>query len=219
MIKIKQQDKIAVLGTSGCGKTTLMNYIVDNVIDRFPNVVVIDLVGNFSKNREIRKVGKVPCKNPRPSKACLRILNEDQLDETMKTLIDVPEPLFIVLDEVDVFVKPQKMLPEMYLYTQVGRNWDKGGMFAVRQVGRLNKNILSNSHYLILFKLYNKSDIDYLDTILSVGIGRRGLGTKDLLSVLDDYEFWLIDLHHSKPLGVYRLDEKTNRLVGIPKTI
>ena len=218
-MKIKQQDKIVVLGTSGCGKTTLMNYIVDNMVDKFPNVVVIDLVGNFSTNKEIRKVGKVPCINPRPSKACIRLLTEEQLDRTMHTLIDVPEPLFVVLDEVDVFIKPQHMMPEMYLYVEVGRNWNKGGMYALRQVGRLNKNILSNSHYLILFRLYNRADIEYLDSLLSVGVGKRGLKTAELISVLDDHEFWIIDLHHSKPLGVYTLDEKKNKLVGVPKKI
>ena len=100
------------------------------------------------------------------------------------------------------------MQPETSLFFQQGRNYDHGGLFSIRQVGRLNKQILSNSQTLILFKIYNKSDIDYLSNAI-------GIDVKELVYDLKPHEFYILDLTNSIIIGKYIYDKKKKDLVNI----
>lgn len=203
-IKIDTSDKICIIGYSGAGKSTLMEFMIDSLAF---DSVVIDPVSRFSKMKNIRYVGKVKCKNPRDNKVCFKIQDEQGLETIIKTMNDNDmKEMFLIVDEIDQYTTTRKLMPETSLYFQQGRNYRHGGMFSVRQVGRLNKQILSNSHYLFLFKIMNESDVEYLENI-------TGLALKKEILALDKHNFYIIDLHNSEILGTYKFDKKKKAII------
>jgi ABC-type dipeptide/oligopeptide/nickel transport system ATPase component len=196
---IKSEDKISIIGYSGSGKSTLMKHLINTLNFNF---IIVDTVSLFSKKKPIRYKGVVECLNPRKNKRCIKIQDEDDLENIIKILNDKSNTkLFLVVDEIDQYTNTQHLLPETSLYFQQGRNYKHGGLFSVRQVGRLNKQILSNSHYLFLFKIFNKSDIEYLNQI-------TGMPLTNYIVSLKPHEFYIIDLQISEILGKYILKGK-----------
>lgn len=203
-MRINSSDKICIIGYSGAGKSTLMEFLIDDF--NFDSVV-IDPVSRFSSRKNIRYVGKVKCKHPRDNKVCFKIQDEDGLEKIIKTMNDNDfKDMFLIVDEIDQYTTTRKLMPETSLYFQQGRNYNHGGMFSVRQVGRLNKQILSNSHYLFLFKVINESDIEYLENI-------TGLELKKNVLKLGRHNFFIIDLHNSEILGTFKFDKKTHKII------
>lgn len=207
-MKISYQDKIVFLGYSGCGKTTLMEWFIDGPLKDY-NKVVLDPVSRFSRLKHIRYSGKVECKHPGKNKVCYKLQSESELSALVKTINDKDKlNVMLIVDEIDQFTRTRSMDSELSLYFQQGRNYNHGGLFSVRQVGRLNKEILSNAHYLILFRIYNKNDIMTLESI-------TGLELNDLIKTLPEYAFYIVDLHNSKNLGTFVLNRKTKSLISL----
>ena len=205
-INIRSDDKISIVGYSGAGKTLLLEYFLKNVINRFPNLVVIDPVSRFSEKTNIRYKGKVQCLYPSANKICYKLQSEEDLDKICKTINDIDtQPAFLVVDEIDQFTDTHSLFDETSLFFQQGRNYNHGGMFTVRQVGRLNKQIFSNSHYLILFRVYNKADIDYLNEVLPLKFIK-------LIPTLQEHSFFLIDLRMSRIIGEFQYIEGKDTL-------
>jgi DNA helicase HerA-like ATPase len=92
------------------------------------------------------------------------------------------------------------------LFFKEGRNYNHGGMFTVQRIGRLNKEILSNSQYIFMFKLNNKSDLEYLNAILPYD-------AKILSQQLKQHEFYIIDMMNSELIGKFII--KNNKLIHI----
>jgi len=205
-VTIKSDDKICIVGYSGAGKTVLMDYFLNNVVVNFPNVVVVDPVSKFSEKTNIRYKGVVKAINPHKNIVIYKLQTEDDLEELITKINDIDEePVFLCVDEIDRFVRFNYMLPETSLFFQQGRNYKHGGLFSVRQVGLLNKQIFSNSHYLILFKVYNKNDILYLESVIPYKFVK-------LIPELQEHSFYLIDLHKSILIGEYKYDMKLKKL-------
>lgn len=206
-INIREDDKISIVGYSGAGKTLLLEYFLKNVINNFPNLIVIDPVSRFSEKTNIRFKGKVQCLNPSPNKICYKLQTEEDLEQVCKTINDLDEePAFLIVDEIDQFTDVYSLMSETSLFFQQGRNYNHGGMFTVRQLGgRLNKQIFGNSHYLILFKVYIKADIDYLNGMLPMRF-------INLIPSLKEHSFFLIDLRMSKIIGEFELVNGKNTL-------
>lgn len=204
-MKISYQDKIVLIGYSGCGKTTLMDYFIDGVLKGY-NCIVLDPVSRFSILKNIRYSGKVQCKRPRKNKVCFKLQNEAELNALVKKLNDKDKMnAMLIVDEIDQFTRTRTMSNELSLYFQQGRNYNHGGMFSVRQVGKLNKEILSNSHYLFLFKINNKNDVQTLESI-------TGLELDEMIKKLPKYHFYIIDLHNSESFGMFTFDKKSKSL-------
>lgn len=203
-LKMDSSDKIAIIGYSGAGKTTLMEYLIKTF--HF-NMIVVDPVSRFSEKKHIRYVGKVKCKNPRKNKVCFKLRTEEQLEAIIEKLNDNDkEEIFLVVDEIDQYTTTRKLYAETSLYFQQGRNYHHGGMFSVRQVGRLNKQILSNCHYLFLFKILNEDDVEYLQQI-------TGLALRKDIRKLGKHNFFIIDLHTSTILGKFYYSKKEHKIL------
>jgi DNA helicase HerA-like ATPase len=184
---------------SGSGKTTLLEWFVNQIANKFKNIIVIDPVYRFSqKPSDIKYMGFLQSKYP--NIRVLRILDEEQFNKLCKVLNEYNEPVFLVVDEVDRYVSPNFWISrDTVLYFKEGRNWGKGGVFTVQRIGRLNKEILANSQYLFWFKINAKSDIEYLQKILPEDV-------KQLDHNLNKYEFYIYDLTSSDLLGKFKLD-------------
>ena len=210
-IIVRSDDKFCVAGYSGAGKTLLMKYFLDNVVSNFPNLIVIDPVSKFSEKVNIRYKGVVKALKPRPNQVVYKIQTEEDMEKILTKVNDLDnESAFVICDEIDQFIPFNHMFTETSLFFQQGRNYNHGGMFTVRQMGRLNKQIFSNSHYLILFRVYNRNDIDYLTTVIPYKFVK-------LIPELSEHSFYLIDLHTSRIIGEYELDltkDKLKRVEG-----
>lgn len=197
-LELKYYDKICIIGYSGSGKSYLTKHLIAKLK---LNMLIVDTTSQFSDKKPIRYTGNVPCLSKRKNIRCMKIQNEADLERITKTINDNENlPIFLVVDEIDQFTDTYSLMPETSLFFQQGRNYNHGGIFTIRQVGRLNKQILSNSHYLFLFKIFNKNDIAYIETII-------GMPIKDLLLELDLHEFYIVDLWQTAILGKYKVEK------------
>lgn len=195
-LELKYYDKICVIGYSGSGKSYLTKHLIDQL--RL-NMIIVDTTSQFSQKKPIRYKGTVPCLSGRKNIRCLKIQSESDLENICKNINDKENvPVFLVVDEIDQFTDTYSLMPETSLFFQQGRNYNHGGLFTIRQVGRLNKQILSNSHYLFLFKIFNKNDIAYIEMII-------GMPVKDKIQELAPHQFYIIDLWKSEFVGKFKV--------------
>ena len=192
-LPLKMEDKVTILGHSGAGKSYLMSYMIDHY--DFKPMIVFDTTHKFSIVRKMNHVGITRCKKPREGKICLKIHTPEQLEAVIEKLNNGDSPFFLVIDEIDRFTSPNTLLPETKLYLEEGRNWNRGGVFSVRRLGLLNKSIFANSHYLILFKINNKVDRDYLTSIVDINVND--------IEYSDDHSFYVFDLYRTENLGEF----------------
>ena len=96
--------------------------------------------------------------------------NKGEFERVIFTLNRYPYPVFLIVDEIDQYIDPYSLPFEFGLYSEQGRNWNQGGIFTARRLGAVNKSIFSNSHYLILFKIINKMDLQYLKSVLDFDV-------------------------------------------------
>ena len=196
---IEYDKKIVICGYSGAGKSTLLGYFIKELAKNKITSVIVDTTSKFSEIKNIRYRGKSPCKYKNPNSICIKIQNEDDLEKIVKRINDKDKtPITLIVDEIDQFTDTYGLQPETSLFFQQGRNYKHGGIFTIRQIGRLNKQILSNSQTLILFKIYNKNDIDYLTSAIGIDI-------TELVYDLKPHEFYILDLTNSVIVGKYIL--------------
>ena len=198
---IEYDKKIVLCGYSGAGKSTLLDYFIKNIAKSKLNSVIVDTTSKFSHRKNIRYKGKTKCKYANPNSVCIKIQTELDLEKIIKNINDKDNtPMLLIVDEIDQYTDTHSLMPETSLFFQQGRNYDHGGIFSIRQIGRLNKQILSNSQILILFKIYNKNDIDYLTSAI-------GIDVSDLVYDLKPHEFYIVDLTNSIIIGKYILNK------------
>lgn len=188
-------DKIVIIGYSGSGKTYLLDYIIKSQLDNIFPLYVIDTVNRFSKVQSYDYSGITECNEKRKGKTCIKIHSELQLEKMVSYLNHKKDQFFLCVDEIDRYTNTNNLMNETKLYLEEGRNFDRGGIFTIRRVGFLNKSILGNSHYLFLFKLNIKTDIEYLSSITGINLFE--------LEFHDVHSFYVIDLHTSEILGEY----------------
>lgn len=204
---IEYSKKIVIVGYSGAGKSTLMEYLIKEMSIRKMNMIIVDTTTKFSFRKPIRYKGRLKCKYNNPNAICVKIQNDKDLEQIIKGINDKDRlPISLVVDEIDQYTDTYGLEFETSLFFQQGRNYDHGGLFSIRQIGRLNKQILSNSQVLLLFKIYNKSDIDYLSNVI-------GIDVRNMVLELKPHEFFIVDLTNSIVIGKYIL--KNNKLVGL----
>lgn len=206
---IDYPKKTILVGYSGAGKSTLLDFFIRNISKNKLNCVIVDTTSKFSIPKPIRYKGKMVSKYKNENAITIKIQDENDLEKIIKKINDKDKtPIILVVDEIDQYTDTYGLQPETSLFFQQGRNYGHGGLFSIRQVGRLNKQILSNSQTLILFKIYNKSDIDYLSNAI-------GIDVKELVYDLKPHEFYILDLTNSIIIGKYIYDKKKKDLVNI----
>lgn len=188
-------DKVVVIGYSGSGKTTLLDYFVKHGAPT-PRYI-IDTVNYFSYVPSYNFSGITKCKSPAKDQICMKLHSEEQFEALLWYLNHKKDRFFLVVDEIDRYTNVNHLHREVKLFLEEGRNFGRGGIFAVRRVGFLNKSILGNSHYLFVFKINNYRDLQYLSMISSVDVLN--------LEYHDEHSFYIIDLHTSKVLGEYKV--------------
>ena len=193
---LKQSDKAVIIGHSGSGKTTLLAYILQHQV-KFSPVFIVDTANQLSYVPSYNYTGATKCKHERKGQHCLKLHTEFQLETFISKLNKKSGKFFIVVDEIDRFTTPYSLTPEVKLWLEEGRNFDRGGIFTVRRVGFLNKSILGNAHYLYLFKVNNKRDREYLGSLVDYDINS--------LVYSNEHSFFVFDLYTSKLLGEFTI--------------
>ena len=202
--KIRMDDKVVVIGFSGSGKTTFMKWFLRN--SHFNPMYIIDPMGNFSEKPDWKKFeysGVMKCNPEIKGHTCIKMNNEIQLEAFIAKISKSKPKFFLIVDEIDRFVGTDTIMYYSERYLEEGRNYDRGGMFSVRRLGFLNKSILSNAHYLIMFRINNKSDVQYLNEMVDFDL-------KDL-KFRDKHSFYVLDLQTSENLGEMMLPQETVR--------
>ncbi len=188
-------DKVVVIGYSGSGKTTFMNHFIAH--STIVPMYIIDPIGNFSpipKWENYDYSGIVPCHQKIKEHTCIKMHDSNQFEGLIWYLSTKKPQWFLVVDEIDRYIDVYPPLYHTQRYLEEGRNYGRGGMFSVRRVGFLNKSILSNAHYLVLFRILNYNDMKYLMSITDI---------PNDLTYSNEHSFYIIDLFRSENLGEF----------------
>ena len=196
-VNFAQEDKISIIGHSGAGKTTLMEWLIENKMKHFKNIYIVDTVNRFSYVPSSSYSGITKCNKSYNNATCVKIHTEIQLEALIYYLARHFSSFFVAVDEIDRYVSIHQIYPEVKLWLEEGRNFNRGGLFTVRRVGFLNKSILGNSHYVFLFKMNIATDLDYISQITGVNVSN--------LQYHGDYSFYIIDLYRTEVLGEAQL--------------
>lgn len=195
---IQISDKAVVVGYSGSGKTTFMKHYIKH--SKLTPMYIIDPIGNFSPNvswKNYNYSGIIPCADNIKNHTCIKMHDINQFETFVWYLSNKKEKWFLVVDEIDRFldIYPAPFYSKRYL--EEGRNWGRGGMFSVRRIGFLNKSILGNARYLIMFRINNLSDMKYLMSIVDIPYD---------LQFSDEHSFYVFDLFKSENLGEFKIN-------------
>jgi energy-coupling factor transporter ATP-binding protein EcfA2 len=194
---INISDKVVVIGHSGSGKTTLMNHFITH--STLKPMYIIDPIGNFSpipKWENYDYSGVVPCNKNIKGHICIKMHDSQQFEGLIYYLSSKKPEWFLIVDEIDRYIDVYPPPYHTQRYLEEGRNYGRGGMFSVRRVGFLNKSILGNAHYLILFKILNYNDLRYLMSITDIPSN---------LDYSSEHSFFIFDLFKSENLGEYQI--------------
>ena len=203
-LKIKQSEKIVIIGMSGSGKTTLGKWLIKNL--KMKNKIIIDPVGQFIQSPKVAGYlgtwEKIPV---------FKVFSTEALNVFLSKIF-AKDPFFLFLDEADQYIPAHYITITNYTfifrYLKEGRNFNEGGILIAQLLSQLNKQAFTNSQWLIFFKLNNRSSLDYLHSMLPFDVYK-------LDSELKKYEFYLINLAESELLGKYRLDLRFNQIMRI----
>jgi hypothetical protein len=196
--QINMDDKVVVVGYSGSGKTTYMRNFVKTTA--LKPLYIVDPIGNFSPNPSWKNYefsGVMPCSEKRQGHTCIKLSSTIQLEALIKHLSSKKPKWFLIVDEIDRFLGTSPAPYYIRRYIEEGRNYSRGGMFSVRRIGFLNKSILSNAHYLVMFRLLNKNDKEYLNSIVDFDVME--------LDYSDPHSFFFFDLQRSENLGEMKI--------------
>lgn len=119
---------------------------------------------------------------------CLHFYDPNAFNIFIQNYVINQHNLSLFIDEIDHYILPRRIEYWTHVWLQEGRNWGLGGIFTVRQVGLLNKEILSNSRWLFLFRIVNANDIKYLQGIVDFNV-------KEIVNKLKRFQFALIDMY------------------------
>ena len=136
----------------------------------------------------IPPLGQVKAKCKVKARECLHLRTPTEFNALIKIIVENRLPIFLAVDEIDHYVPPRGIDYFVHLWLQEGRNFEEGGLFTVRQVGLLNKELLSNAQKLILFEIRNSNDIRYLQGMLDFDV-------KELVNRLHRFEYAVIDMY------------------------
>ncbi len=124
---------------------------------------------------------------------CLHLSTPEQFNALIKIIVTNRLPVFLAVDEIDHYIFPRKTDYYVHIWLQEGRNFDEGGLFTVRQVGLLNKELLSNAQKLILFQIRNSNDIKYLQGLVDFDV-------KELIMKLERFQYAIIDMYNPREI-------------------
>ena len=165
-------DCIAILGTRGCGKTTLSRKIQS----AWPRQVIIDpvaeysdgiVVSNFSAFSEQLK--KFEAENQKKFRLIVR--PDPEIEDHAAFLNAVLRVCFhfrniqVVIEEVQYFTTPHELPTQLRNCLFMGRHQGLSLVFVTQRPGALNKNILSQCKHVFAGMIHEKNDLVYLESI------------------------------------------------------
>jgi len=150
----------------------------------------VDPVGHLAA---IPPLGKVKTKCKVKAKECLHLRTPSEFNALIRIIVENRLPIFLAVDEIDHYIPPRGIDYYVHIWLQEGRNFEEGGLFTVRQVGLLNKELLSNAQKLVLFEIRNTNDIKYLQGMLDFDV-------KELINKLKRFEYAVIDMYDPRQI-------------------
>lgn len=159
-----------IFGLNGTGKSYLSKYIAKNY-----SAVFFDVLNEHSKEFD----SYVPNHKNYPEIAI-------EFDQFLTKIQGHKKWNMIIVDEASrVFPNMRPLRPVMRSYIDVFRHTNQNSIgFICRRPTQLFTDLVELSHYLFIFKLTGKNDVQYLNFITS------GLG--DTVSQLEKYHFVLV---------------------------
>ena len=172
-MNITSTDIVLIVGKRGSGKTTLLKGVTNAIEPLFIN-------GHgygFVKVDPLRELDGIP----------ITYGDRIKYNQILKDAFEKKNQ-FIITDEADGFFKNKASLSKLETnFIHIGRHYGLGGIFITRRLSNLHTDLVSQANKVFIFKLWQRSDLDYLkESGFSEFIG-------NILN-LQPYEFLTIDV-------------------------
>jgi len=173
---------ICIFGLNMSGKTTLAKFIMKNF-----NSVVFDVL----KEYDYSQFDVYHPKNMHYPEI------SEEFDYFIEKIKDNAKWNMVVIDEANrVFPNRKTLFPKFRSFLDTYRHYNKSILFICRRPSQLYTDIPELAHFLIVFNLKGKNDIDYLNSL------NRNVG--EIVYSLPPYHFVIIDMwrnfHICKPI-------------------
>jgi DNA helicase HerA-like ATPase len=169
MIRLKNTDILIVAGERGTGKSTLAMHFAR----MFPRYVVYDALGEYGE-KGFENVYVPTSAEP------------EEFEMFCSKCWDLGN-IMIVVDEAETFMpEGRKLTPSAFKIIMQGRHRNIGMIVTTKRIAELKKTVVSQAKYVILFRHFLPSDIDYIRTFT----GNRAYELKDL----KDHRFMVYSL-------------------------
>jgi len=170
----KSTDKIAILGTTGCGKTILSR----KVQSAWSRQVVIDPMAeyddgevflDFSKFAERLKILKA--ENSKKFRLIFRFNPEKSAadEATFNAILRVCfyfRNIQIIVEEVQLLTSSHQLPDWMKTCVFVGRHNGISMIFVTQRPARLHKDLLSQCQHVFVGQLHDKNDLNYISNFV-----------------------------------------------------
>lgn len=176
-LQLKVGDKIGIFGKSGSGKTYFLeNWLIPELMLSECRILIINslISPNYSKYfitaSDFLKNGF----KKRKLVWCIAASPESVVELVGRLILErkrLGGYYWLILDECQLFLNERtfhtKSMQILPTYTNVGRNFGLGLVYASQRPQNIAKDLISNAMHLILFRITAKRDLDALSVALS----------------------------------------------------
>lgn len=167
-------DKIAIIGTSGCGKTILSRKIQT----AWPRQVIIDPMSEFNDGEVVNsfsafaaKMREFKQKDVQKFRLIFRF--DPEIEDDDGAIFNSVLRVCYAFKKIQVIIEEVQLLTSTHTLPQYlknclfrGRHQGLSLIFVTQRPGALNKNILSQCQHVFCGQLHEKNDVDYLSSFL-----------------------------------------------------
>jgi energy-coupling factor transporter ATP-binding protein EcfA2 len=204
---IRYDEGVVLLGKRGSGKTSAIRFLITKLLKSY-NFTILDSLGNYA---DLDGQENIDYHTIIPS-------DTDEVTQIIDEALEQGDRM-VVIDEIDLY--SIKKNTGLYDLINLGRNFGVGYIAASRRTASIDKSILANARWIIVFQHILPQDLEVLTDWFSLPEEKfRDLQEHEVLIFRDGEEIWKgifpytkapeqVSLHRRRPKAKGKEPEKS----------
>ena len=152
---------LTILGKRGYGKSTFAKYIIGNIKRKI--IIIFDPMNEYTGDFYFYNFADFQNHYIQYGLQSKKYVCKFSDTEDFSILFEVAthiSDLYIVVEEADIFSKPNYVDPDFFKIIRYGRHYNQNYLAICRRTAEMNNNIISQSHYCVSFRQSIPADVD-----------------------------------------------------------
>lgn len=160
---LKPDDKVLIIGRTGCGKTTLVKHLLSSI----KKYIIYDTVGEYGDlapeaENLLEFFEYIEAQEPR----LVYFTDRDSEFDKICRIVYALSKTYFVVDEIDNFCKSNYTPDYLTKVIRYGRKYNIGLIFVTRRPAEVSRLLTSQASKIISFTQHEPNDIKYLAPII-----------------------------------------------------